>query len=52
VATQYYEVVKIKGEFCLRIRATKQPVAWSAKDDAAWKSYVREAKEAVGDPVA
>lgn len=42
-----YEVVTVNGEKCLRIKATKQPVAWSKKDDAAWKSYVAEAiKEA------
>lgn len=40
---EYYEVVKIKTEWCLRVKTTKKPVAWSKKDDAAWKSYVAEA---------
>lgn len=39
----HYEVVKTKSEWCLRVKATKKPVAWSKKDDAAWKSYVAEA---------
>ena len=46
--SQHYEVVKIKGQWCLRIAATKQAVAWSAKDDVAWRSYVKEAMAAVG----
>lgn len=46
-STAHYEVVKVRGgEFCLRVRATGQPVAWSQKDDAAWKSYVAEAEAA------
>jgi hypothetical protein len=44
-----YEVVTVKGEKCLRLRATKQPVAWSKKDDAAWKSYVADAERAAQD---
>lgn len=40
---EHYEVVKIAGEFCLRIKASKKPVAWSKKDDAPWKQYVAEA---------
>lgn len=43
-SASHYEVVKVKGEFCLRVRETGQPVAWSHKDDAAWKSYVAEAE--------
>lgn len=44
-ATGHYEVVKVGDEWCLRDRATKQPVAWSKKDDAAWRSYVAEAEK-------
>ena len=40
----FYEVVKIDGEYCLRIKESGRPVAWSKKDDAAWKSYVAEAQ--------
>lgn len=43
MAAEYYEIVKIKGEWCLRIKATKKPVAWSKKDDVAWKAYCAEA---------
>jgi hypothetical protein len=43
-AGDHFEVVKIGPEWCLRVRATKQPVAWSKKDDAAWRSYVAEAE--------
>lgn len=47
----YYEVVKISGEFCLRIRGTGKPVAWSTKDDAAWRSYVAEAQAGAAQPL-
>lgn len=42
-ATGYYEEVVIGGERCLRIASSGKPVAWSIKDDAAWRSYVAEA---------
>lgn len=45
-AGAHFEVVKVGPEWCLRVRATKQPVAWSLKDDAAWRSYVAEAEAA------
>lgn len=47
-ATGHYEEVSVKGERCLRIRETGVAVAWSQKDDAAWRSYVKEAMDAVG----
>lgn len=39
---KYYEVVKIGNEFCLRLRESKRPVAWSKKDDALWREYCEE----------
>jgi len=40
-----FEVVKVGKEWCLRVKETGQPVAWSRQDDAAWKSYVAEAQK-------
>lgn len=48
--TEHYEVVKVGAEWCLRIRATGKPVAWSKKDDAAWKAYVAEAQRDARTP--
>lgn len=42
VSDSHYEVVKIGREWCMRIRETGKPVAWSKTDDAAWRSYVVE----------
>lgn len=42
-AETFYEQVKINGEFCLRVRSTGKPVAWSKKDDAPWRDYCAEA---------
>jgi len=37
-----YEVVQLAGEWCLRIRTSGQPIAWSLTNDAAFQSYCRE----------
>lgn len=37
-----YEVVKVGKVWCLRLKDTKLPVAWSENDDAAWRSYCVE----------
>lgn len=49
--TGHYEEVVVAGERCLRIAATGKPVAWSKKDDAAWRSYVAEAQAAVSQKI-
>jgi hypothetical protein len=41
---RHYEVLKEADEWCLRIRETGRPVAWSKTNDVAFRDYCEEAE--------
>jgi hypothetical protein len=42
--TSHYEVIQIGAEWCLRIRSSQRPVAWSSSNSKEFADYCSEAE--------